>query len=83
MGIADGTFGLVMYAYCEDKSCLKTCKAFRVFIWCNEVGTDLICMTGTNNIHTGPDLLNPDMPLLSTDSLNLTLNARQPSGWRH
>ena len=43
-------------------------------------GTDHMCMTGTVNIHTGPDQPNPDVPLQPTDSLNLTLNAHQPSG---
>jgi hypothetical protein len=66
--------------YCEDKSGSETCKAFRVFIRCNEVGTDHMCMTGTGNTHTGPDLPNSDVPLQPTDSLNLTLNAHQPSG---
>ena len=65
--------------YCEDKSGSKTCKAFRVFIQCNEVGTDLMCMTGTGNTPTEPDLPNSDVPLQSTDSLNLTLNAHQPN----
>jgi hypothetical protein len=37
-------------------------------------------MNGTDNIHTGPDLPNPDVPFLFTDSLNLTLNAHQSSG---
>jgi hypothetical protein len=37
-------------------------------------------MNGTDHIHTRPDLPNPDVPFLSTDSLNLTLNVRQSSG---
>ena len=66
--------------YCEDKSGSKTCKAFRVFIRCNEVGTDLMCMTDTGNTPAGLNLPNSDVPLPPTDSSNLTLNAHQPSG---
>ena len=45
---------------CEDESNSETGKAFEVLIWCDEGGTDYMCITGTVDIHTGPDQPNSD-----------------------